>query len=348
MICFELETSTTLTLNPRILLTDMTASTGHKLLVITPVFNDWECLDLILPRIDSALSRHDAIASATVLVIDDASTKPASLDFDLKGAACIDTVKVLRLRRNLGHQRAIGIGLTYAQDKLEYDIVVVMDADGEDRPEDIPRLIDELIAEEYDRIVFAERGRRTESSLFQFFYHAYRLIHRVLTGIPVRVGNFSVIPARHMQAFAVISETWSHYAAAIYAAGIPRSQIPIARGDRLAGKPTMNFTALVMHGLSALAVHGAVIGVRMLIASSGVLLLSVLTTLGVTLDWMMHPSPESELYSITGVFFSFGMFFMTLFIFGLNLIILNNRTQLGFLPARDYKHFIDSVHDHVA
>ena len=69
-----------------------------------------------------------------------------------------------------------------------------MDADGEDNPADVPRLVAELAAQGGRTIVFAQRIRRSEGFVFTFLYQLYRLAHRVLTGIPVQVGNFSIVP----------------------------------------------------------------------------------------------------------------------------------------------------------
>lgn len=315
----------------------MGVATPYHLLVVIPVFNDWECINGVLPRLDAAMAAYEDVRAVSVLLVDDSSTTAPEIDFPVSDAKAISKVSILRLKRNLGHQRAIGIGLTYAHAKLECDAVVVMDGDGEDRPEDVPRLLDGLREHQHKAIVFAERERRSESLLFKVFYHLYRLIHVVLTGIAVRVGNFSAIPARYLENFAVISETWNHYAAAVFTTSLPRAQVPIARGERIAGEPRMRFTSLVQHGLSALAVHGAIIGVRLLIGFSGAFA-------GMFL-WMLLLLMTDNRWAWLTVFLSSVLFVCTLIVFGLNLIILNNRSQLGFLPGRDYEYFVDRVYD---
>ncbi len=124
---------------------------------------------------------------------------------------------VLRLRRNLGHQRAIAIGLAYLEaESPACQLVVVMDSDGEDDPQDVPRLIARAVQTEQQAIIFAERTKRSESLPFQICYHLYRLVHRVLTGRSVRVGNFSVIPRQRLESLVATSELWNHYAAAAF------------------------------------------------------------------------------------------------------------------------------------
>jgi glycosyltransferase involved in cell wall biosynthesis len=325
---------------------DSTTSDEYALLIVTPVFNDWQCLNLLLPRLDAVLDAYPHVSTTTILVVDDASNVQEDIPFSLADAKNISTIKTLRHHRNLGHQRAIGIGLTYAQANIECDVVVVMDADGEDTPEDVPRLLDEVRNTAEEKIVFAERIRRSESIVFKFFYHLYRFVHLILTGISVRVGNFSAIPSKYLSNFSVISETWSHYAAAIYTTSLPRTSIPIARGNRLAGNPKMNFTALVTHGLSALAVHGAVIGVRMLISTSVVSAIALVITFLLFFLWLVQGYSDLQMYCLLAFFTSLTLCTITLFTLGLNLLILNNRTQLGYLPGRDYTHFIDHVRDH--
>ena len=154
--------------------------------------------------------------SRRVLVVDDGSIRERGDGAPWGPLEAIERMEVLTLRRNLGHQRAIAIGLAYIEARLEPEAVVVMDGDGEDDPRDIPRLLDRLRAEGGRKIVFAERSRRSESSTFRVFYWLYRQAHYVLTGQRVRVGNFSVIPRRRLISLVAVAEMWNHYAAAAF------------------------------------------------------------------------------------------------------------------------------------
>ena len=119
-----------------------------------------------------------------------------------------------------------------------------------------------------NRAVFAERARRTESLSFRLFYRLYKAAHLILTGEPVRVGNFSVLPATLLGRIVCVSDLWNHYAAAAFKARLPITTLPLARGHRLDGKSKMNFVSLAMHGLGAMSVYGDRIGVRLLVAAS--------------------------------------------------------------------------------
>ena len=140
-----------------------------------------------------------------------------------------------------------------------------MDADGEDDPGDVPRLIQRCREEAFEKIVFAERTRRSESLAFRVFYGLYKTLHVMLTGIRVRVGNFSVIPRARLQSLVVVSEMWNHYAAAAFKSRQPLCLVPTRRADRLSGRSRMNFVDLVAHGLGAMSVYGEIIGVRLLV-----------------------------------------------------------------------------------
>ena len=144
--------------------------------------------------------------------MDDGSSVPRPPGF-LAGERLLSIREVehLRLRRNVGHQRAIAIGLAHVHAQLPCQAVLVMDGDGEDRPSDVSSLLRKLEDCGRGRIVFAERTRRSEGLVFSFFYHLYRSLHRLLTGYAVRVGNFSVVPGHFLEQLAVTSELWSHY-----------------------------------------------------------------------------------------------------------------------------------------
>ena len=199
-------------------------SEAGSIIILIPVFNDWASLAQLMPRLDSALA--DRGLEAEVLVVDDGSTIESETPAAQPTFHAVRRVDVLRLRRNLGHQRAIAIGLAYIEDCLRSDAVVIMDGDGEDDPADVPRLLNQLEGSGQTRIVFAERTRRSESLFFQIFYALYKLLHYFLTGQKVRVGNFSAIPRRRLSSLVVVAELWNHYAAAVIRSRQPHCLIP--------------------------------------------------------------------------------------------------------------------------
>src|SRR5262249_13928887 len=182
------------------------------------------------------------------------------LSTDPKAIARVD---VLRLRRNVGHQRAIGIGLAFIQANRPCRAVVVMDADGEDRPSDVPRLLARLKATDGRTIAFAERTRRSERYVFKLFYHLYRAVHRTLVGFGVRVGNFSIVPWAALESLVSVGELWNHYAAAVFKARLPYETVATMRGVRLAGGSLIPFLPLVLHGFCPPAVLPGTVRARL-------------------------------------------------------------------------------------
>ncbi len=311
------------------------------IVILLPVFNDWDAFEMLLERLDEVLFRQGL--EAEVLVVDDGSSIPGGVPIRGGELAAIRQIRVLRLRRNLGHQRAIAVGLAYVEANLPCRAVVVMDSDGEDDPRDVPRLLQQCQAEQYRKIVFAERSKRSESWAFCVFYAVYQLLHRLLTGQRVRVGNFSVIPRPRLTSLVGVAELWNHYAAAVFKSRQPCCGIAACRAPRLAGRSRMSFVSLVIHGLSAISVHADVVGVRLLIASlTGILLVAaglaaivavrLLTTLAIP-GWATSAAGLLAVVLLELVLFSIVFCFMT----------LSNRQGTTVLPLRDYPYFIASV-----
>jgi hypothetical protein len=276
-------------------------------------------------------------------MVDDGSTVPVPPNLGQHSFTAIESVDILSLRRNLGHQRAIAVGLCYIEANRPCHAVVVMDGDGQDDPRDVPRLVQECLAREGQKIIFAARVRRADSLAFRFFYRLYRLIHFLLTGVKVRVGNFSVIPWPVLKRLVAVSELWNHYAAAVHKARLPMALVSTQRGKRLAGRSHMNLVALVVHGLSAMAVFGDRIGVRLLIVASlgmvlaggaliGVVGIRVFTTLAIP-GWATYVSGILLVMLIQ----------MLLVILVFAFVILGARDTASFIPGRDYVYLTAGV-----
>lgn len=309
--------------------------------IVVPVYNDWTALDVLLPLLDDAL--RSAGLRARLLIVDDGSTALQHIEWSERRFQAVESVDILELRRNLGHQRAIAVGLAYLEAHIPTQTIVIMDGDGEDTPTDVPKLLERYEAGNRQSIVFAERRRRSESVTFRALYALYRCLHLLLTGHRVRVGNFSVLPRHLLYRLVVVSELWSHYAAAVFKARLPHVAVPTTRAKRLGGRSSMSYVSLVVHGMSAISVYSDVVGVRALVASLALALLSaaaitvvfvvrVFTTLaipgwatlttGILLVILLQVTIVSLLFSFT---------------------ILANRQGFLFVPTRDYGHFVDRL-----
>ncbi|WP_435015861.1 glycosyltransferase [Tundrisphaera sp. TA3] len=314
------------------------AEARRPALLVIPTFNDWESLAGLLPMLDEALAAGGY--AADVLIVDDGSTEPLRPDFARGPYRALKRVDALPLRRNLGHQRAIAIGFAYAEDRLDHEAIVVMDADGEDAPADVPRLLDCLRAKGGREIVFAERTRRSEDIVFRTFYGVYRFVHRYLTGYAVRVGNFSAVPRSRLESLVVVDEMWNHYAAAVFRSRQPYCSIPTHRAHRLRGRSKMNFIGLVVHGLSAISVYGEIVGVRLLmlvIAMGGLAAAGLVATVAIRLT----TSLAIPGWATTAAGLSLMLLMQAMMLaFVLCAVILGARRGTSFVPRKDYAIYI--------
>jgi glycosyltransferase involved in cell wall biosynthesis len=301
-----------------------------------PLYNDWQALSLLLPRLDRELNTNGFVAS--IFIVDDGSTVVAPTKLNSSEYKSIESIDVLSLRRNVGHQRAIATGLSYIEANVPCRYVLIMDSDGEDDPRDIARLIQECIANQGTKVIFAARTRRSEGLAFKCFYHLYRLIHFMLTGVKVRVGNFSVVPMASLKRLVAVSELWNHYAAAVHKAKLPMELISTRRGTRLAGPPHMDIVALVVHGLSAMAVFGDRIGVRLLLLVSLGIALDIAALLGVIFIRLFTTLaiPGWATYAAGLLLLMLIQMLLVLLVFA--FVILASRDRINFIPSRDYVH----------
>jgi polyisoprenyl-phosphate glycosyltransferase len=310
-----------------------------QIIIVMPVYEDWESAEILCTAIDECLLAFPRIA-ATILLVDDGSTRTQL--HGLRGTVpkAIGSVKILKLRRNLGHQRAIAVALAYVQHNLPGDAALIMDADGEDRPEDIPRLVEALESSDIPVTVFAERGRRVESLSFKLFYGFYRLLHRMLTGRTIRFGNFSLLPRQHLNSIVAYPELWNHYAAAVLKARLPYLTLRADRGKRIRGKSQMSFVGLVIHGLSALFASYEVVSTRLLVGT---------ILLGFAFSLLLIAVVGIKLFSNLAIpgwaTFTGGLLFILVTQSAAALItiifsVMMSRNNLGFLPIRDYEYFV--------
>jgi hypothetical protein len=313
---------------------------SSDLAILIPIYEDWEAVALLITQIDEVATQLPL--PVRVLIVDDGSTTPPTPGFLALAPKCLVSIDIITLRRNLGHQRALAVGLCYVE-QLAPSAVVVMDGDGEDAPSDIPRLYQEYMRHGGRQAVFAERLRRSEGMLFATFYHLFRLVHWLLTGVRVRMGNFSLMPWRLLHRLVVVSELWNHYCASFLKARLPYATVPTTRAVRLAGKSRMNFVALVTHGLSGMSVFSDRVGVRLLagvvVAAMGAMgALAAVFVVRFATDLAI---PGWATYTTGFVLVLLSQLFVLMLVFV--FVVLGNRNATAFIPARDYAPFISSV-----
>jgi glycosyltransferase involved in cell wall biosynthesis len=313
-------------------------TTPIRLTILIPVFNDWTAVQQLAGQLDGVLGIREL--SGRLVLVDDGSTeRPAEpfLEVPLKN---LESIQVLELKRNLGHQRALCVGLVHLYQAYPDDPVLIMDADGEDGPADIPLLLKEYVDQGRNKVIFAARGRRAEGIIFKLFYQLYRTIHRILVGFDIRFGNFSVLPPQALEQLAVSPDLWNHYAAAVVKTRMPRGSVSIDRSRRIAGQSKMGLVSLIVHGLSAMSVFGDVIGVRLLIISAifGVLAIALILVV-VAIRFATNlaiPGWATFAVGLLLTLLSQSVLLQLIFTF----VVLYSRGQSSFIPLRDCPLYI--------
>ena len=305
--------------------------------ILCPLFNDSESLNQLLINLEKSFS-HLTDYSFKVVVVNDGSTEP----FHLQTKPAYP-VQLIHLYRNIGHQKALAVGLAYIKDNIACDKVLVMDTDGEDRPEDALELLLSS-AKNTAQVVFAHRQSRQETSFrFKLFYYLYKLSFRLLTGRKISFGNFMVIPKPSLDKIVFYSEIWSHLAGGILKSGLPYIAVQTHKGKRYAGQSKMNFTKLLIHGLGAISVFMEIIASRLMVFSFtliGFALVVILALTGVKLftDKAIPGWTSTVISSMLIVLLqSFLLSLVTLFLY------FSTESQRKIIPARHYTDFTGPV-----
>jgi len=301
-----------------------------------PVFNDSKSAALLLEQLDAVAATlpHDF----AVVFVDDGSREEECAA--LPGPTPhIPAVEVLRLRRNLGHQRAIAIGLSFIAAETDADYVVVMDGDGEDCPSSLPQLLAAAQGSGH-AAVFAERLRRHDGAGFMVGYRTFRLLHKLFVGRDVKVGNFSILPRPVLERVVGVSEIWNHYAAGVFHARIPIVQVPIARGRRLAGESKMNLPSLVMHGICALSVWSDVIVSRLFVIVAGLMVAVVAALVAVVTIKLFTTAAIPGWATFAAGMLVIGGLLLGIVSLLLAVFVLGNRSAANFLPHRDWRDYV--------
>ena len=170
------------------------------------------------------------------------------------------------MKVNRGHARCNAAGLKHINEKEEFDYVIPMDGDGEDRPEELSLLI-EKIKEYPDTVITAERVKRSEGFIFKFCYLAHKYLTLVFTGQTIKYGNYTCLPKSTVNEMVNDSATWSSFSGSLakIAKDKDRESISSVRGKRYFGPSKMSFVNLLKHSLSIIAVFKITLLIRSLV-----------------------------------------------------------------------------------
>ena len=220
-----------------------------KIKILVPIYNDWQSASKLLGEIDNNISDLDHEIS--VIIINDASThgrQEERRDFNN-----IHSIKILNMKINQGHARCIATGLKYIFEKEEFDYVIPMDGDGEDRPEEIREFINQIDNSNNNSIV-GERVKRSEKLIFKICYQLHKLITLTFTGKSIKFGNYTCLPKSTVEKMIKEKATWNSFSGSLKKIENNLLPIPSSRGSRYYGPSKMSFFNLIKHSLSIMSV----------------------------------------------------------------------------------------------
>jgi len=300
--------------------------------IVIPVYEDAESARLLF----HALSK--VVPDAWIVAVDDGSLVQPLNEEVLTSSGMQGSV--IRLRRNLGHQGAIAVGLSYVKETLrECQCVVVMDSDGEDTVASVRQLLEGFAHSAAD-VRVAVRNKRSESFSFRLFYKLYKFLFRLLTGKTINFGNFMVLKPAALNRITAMNETWIHLASAIIASKLRIEGITIDRGIRYSGSSRMNFVSFVLHGFKAIMVFSESVLIRLGGASLFVAIIAIIAGLfAILLKTVDAASPgwtTTVLSSMVQILLQTGLLTLV-------TLMMTGTVRMSGLHQIDYKSFLDNI-----
>ena len=236
-----------------------------KIIILIPVYNDWQSVFKLLENIDKGLEVWDSdVAHISAIIVNDASTEERPINTSTFNS--LKSVQVINMKKNKGHARCNATGLKYITANSDFDLVIPMDADGEDRPEELGPLL--CKAYEYpEKVITANRVKRSEGLFFKFCYLAHKYLTIIFTGQSIKYGNYTCLPKFAVNQMINDSATWSSFSGSLAKTvrEKDRTSISSTRGTRYFGPSKMSFINLIKHSLSIIAVFKTTLLIRSII-----------------------------------------------------------------------------------
>lgn len=229
-----------------------------KYIILIPVFNDWQSVFKLIENIDLQINNE----TIDIIIVNDASTE--SFDNNQKKFSKINSVKIINLIKNGGHRKAIATGLKYCQENLEYDYIIPMDGDGEDRPEELKEFFNQ-VQEIQPEVITATRAKRSEGFLFKFLYSIHKIFTHLITGKLIKFGNYTCLSKNAVSKLLSDGSVWLSYSGAVTKHFPQFSTIQSIRGERYFGPSKMSILALLLHSFRISTVFRENIFIRVVI-----------------------------------------------------------------------------------
>ncbi|MDC0517920.1 glycosyltransferase [Candidatus Pelagibacter sp.] len=220
-----------------------------KVVILIPIYNDWQSVSKLLDEINNLSVSSEFQIS--VIIINDASNHDRQEEN--KNLENINSIKILNMKTNQGHTRCIATGLKYINEKEDFDYIIPMDGDGEDRPKEIIEFLNIIKISNNEPIV-AERVKRSENLIFKICYQVHKLITLTFTGKYIKFGNFTCLPKTTVQKLINEKSTWNSYSGSLKKVENNLLSVPSTRGTRYFGPSKMSFYNLIKHSLSIISV----------------------------------------------------------------------------------------------
>jgi glycosyltransferase involved in cell wall biosynthesis len=228
-----------------------------KYIILIPIYNDRESLTKLIENINSELKIINSEIS--VVVINDASSQQIIDKY--QNTENISSVEIINMKENRGHARCIASGLKYIYEKKEFDYVIPMDGDGEDRPEEIKNFI-QLAEQSNDQSIVGERVKRSESLFFKFCYQFHKFLTLSFTGQSIKFGNFTCLSKSTVEKMLKEKSTWNSFSGSLKKTEKNLLFTPSIRGVRYFGPSKMSFFSLLKHSLSIISVFRKTVLIR--------------------------------------------------------------------------------------
>ena len=220
-----------------------------KIIILIPVYNDWESLVKLINQINDTLHEYDFLKIECIIINDASTTKEPKFIKPKK----IDSLKIMNMKENKGHARCNAFGIRYIYQNEEFDYLILMDGDGEDRPIELKSFINRISIES-DKSVVAKRVKRSEGFIFKFLYFMHKLITLIFTGKKINFGNYSCLTKKDVEKIFSKASLWSSYSGTVKKYIKNFGEIRSSRGLRYFGPSKMSLLNLIIHSFSIIAV----------------------------------------------------------------------------------------------
>ena len=228
-----------------------------KFIILIPIYNDRQSLTKLIENINSELK--DLSSYVSIIVVNDASSEQIMDNYP--NTENIKSIEIINMKQNRGHARCIASGLKYIYEKKEFDYVIPMDGDGEDRPEEIKNFI-QLADQSENKTIVGERTKRLESLFFKVCYQFHKLLTLGFTGQSIKFGNFTCLPKLTVEKMLNEKATWNSFSGSLKKIEKDFLIMPSIRGRRYFGPSKMSFFNLLKHSLSIISVFRKTVLIR--------------------------------------------------------------------------------------